>query len=113
MNDIGQLRPDETGSAASTLRWPASGRYAKLWRDGIAARPVLDRVVVIDDYSTARGGATALAVLSAKLLCGLGIAVTYICGDDGANEELTSLGVSIVKLNSRDLFSSTTLQQAT
>src|SRR5690242_17533756 len=106
MNDIGQLRPDETGSAASTLRWPASGRYAKLWRDGIAARPVLDRVVVIDDYSTARGGATALAVLSAKLLCGLGIAVTYICGDDGANEELTSLGVSIVKLNSRDLLSS-------
>ena len=106
MNDIGQLRPDENGSAVSTLRWPASGRYAKLWRDGIAARPALDRVVIIDDYSTARGGATALAVLSAKLFCGLGIAVTYICGDDGANEELASFGVSIVKLNSRDLLSS-------
>lgn len=106
MNDIGQLRPDETGSAVSTLRWPASGRYAKLWRDGIAARPVLARVVVIDDYSTARGGATALAVLSARLFIGLGIAVTYVCGDDGANEELASLGVSIVRLNSRDLLNS-------
>jgi len=106
MNDIGQLRPDENESAVSTVRWPASGRYAKLWRDGIAARPVLDRVVIIDDYSTARGGATALAVLSAKLFCGLGIAVTYICGDDGANEELASFGVSIVKLNSRDLLNS-------
>ncbi|MBB3654861.1 glycosyltransferase involved in cell wall biosynthesis [Rhizobium sp. BK650] len=106
MNDIGQLRPDETGSAVSALRWPASGRYAKLWRDGIAVRPVLDRVVVIDDYSTARGGATALAILSAKLFIGLGIAVTYICGDDGTNEELASLGVSIVKLNSRDLLNS-------
>ncbi len=106
MSDIGQVRPDENGSTVSTLRWPASGRYAKLWRDGIDARPALDRVVVIDDYSTARGGATALAVLSAKLLRGLGIAVTYICGDDGANEELASLGVSIVRLNSRDLLSS-------
>lgn len=105
MNDIGQLRPDENGPAVSTLRWPASGRYAKIWRDGIAARPALDRVVVIDDYSTARGGATALAVLSAKLFRGLGLAVTYICGDDGASEELASLDVSVVKLNSRDLLS--------
>jgi glycosyltransferase involved in cell wall biosynthesis len=106
MSDIGQVRPDENGSAVSTLRWPASGRYAKLWRDGIDVHPGLDRVVVIDDYSTARGGATALAVLSAKLLRGFGIAVTYICGDDGANDELASLGVSIVRLNSRDLLNS-------
>lgn len=106
MNDIGQVCPDETESAASPLRWPASGRYAKLWRDGVDARPLLDRVVIIDDYSTARGGATALAVLSAKLFRGLGIDVTYICGDDGANEELAALGASIVRLNSRDLLSS-------
>ncbi len=60
-------------------------------------------MVIIDDYSTARGGATALSVLSAKLFRGLDIPVTYICGDDGSNAELAALGVSIVPLNSRDL----------
>ncbi|EJC77584.1 glycosyltransferase [Rhizobium leguminosarum bv. trifolii WSM2012] len=65
----------------------------------------IDRVVVIDDYSVARGGATGLAVLSAKLFRGLGIPVTYISGDAAANTELAALGVSMVGLNSRDLLS--------
>ncbi|EJC81031.1 glycosyltransferase [Rhizobium leguminosarum bv. trifolii WSM2297] len=65
----------------------------------------IDRVVVIDDYSVARGGATGLAVLSAKLFRGLDIPVTYISGDDAANTELAALGVSMVGLNSRDLLS--------
>lgn len=65
----------------------------------------IDRVVIIDDYSVARGGATGLAVLSAKLFRGLGIPVTYICGDDAANAELAALGVSMVGLKSRDLLS--------
>ncbi|MBB6224622.1 glycosyltransferase family 4 protein [Rhizobium leguminosarum] len=65
----------------------------------------IDRVVVIDDYSVARGGATGLAVLSAKLFRGLDIPVTYISGDDAANAELAALGVSMVGLNSRDLLS--------
>ncbi|TBC95718.1 glycosyltransferase [Rhizobium leguminosarum] len=65
----------------------------------------IDRVVIIDDYSVARGGATALAVLSAKLFRGLDIPVTCICGDDAANAELVALGVSMVGLNSRDLLS--------
>ena len=68
-------------------------------------RTKIDRVVIIDDYSTARGGATALAVLSAKLFRGLDIPVTYICGDGAANAELAALGVSMVGLNSRDLLS--------
>ncbi|ACI56397.1 glycosyltransferase family 4 protein [Rhizobium leguminosarum] len=65
----------------------------------------IDRVVVVDDYSVARGGATGLAVLSAKLFRGLDIPVTYISGDDAANAELAALGVSMVGLNSRDLLS--------
>ncbi|MBB2755362.1 UNVERIFIED_ORG: glycosyltransferase involved in cell wall biosynthesis [Rhizobium aethiopicum] len=80
-------------STASVGRFPGP-RTAKI-----------DRVVVIDDYSVARGGATGLAVLSAKLFHGLGIPVTYICGDDAANAELAALGVSMVGLNSRDLLS--------
>ncbi len=63
----------------------------------------IDRVVIIDDYSTARGGATALSLLSAKLFRGLDIPVTYICGDDGANTELTDIGVSVIPLDSLDL----------
>lgn len=63
----------------------------------------LDRVVIIDDYSAARGGATTLSLLSARLLRDLRIPVTYICGDDGANAELRALGVTIVALGGRDL----------
>nr|WP_187331694.1 glycosyltransferase [Rhizobium etli] len=80
-------------SAANVSRFPGGGTQR------------IDRVVVIDDYSVARGGATGLAVLSAKLFRGLDIPVTYICGDDGANAELAALGVSTVGLSSRDLLS--------
>ncbi|MDK4734479.1 glycosyltransferase [Rhizobium sp. CNPSo 3490] len=84
---------DVHGFAANASRFPGGGT------------PSIDRVVVIDDYSVARGGATGLAVLSAKLFRGLDIPVTYICGDDAANAELAALGVSMVGLNSRDLLS--------
>ncbi|UVD55924.1 glycosyltransferase family 4 protein [Rhizobium sp. Pop5] len=85
--------PDVLRSTANVSRFPGLGRTK------------IDRVVIIDDYSTARGGATALAVLSAKLFRGLDIPVTYICGDGAANAELAALGVSMVGLNSRDLLS--------
>ena len=88
--------PEALRSAAGIARYPGIGRYPGT---------TIDRVVIIDDYSTARGGATALAVLSAKLFRGLDIPVTYICGDDAANAELVALGVSMVGLNSRDLLS--------
>lgn len=90
------MRPSLPGvlrSATSVGRFPGPGTTK------------IDRVVIIDDYSVARGGATALAVLSAKLFRGLDIPVTYICGDDAANAELVALGVSMVGLNSRDLLS--------
>ncbi|WP_245304390.1 glycosyltransferase family 4 protein [Rhizobium aethiopicum] len=82
---------------------PRSAASASRFRDRGLTR--IDRVVVIDDYSVAKGGATGLAVLSAKLFRGLDIPVTYICGDDAANAELAALGVAMVGLNSRDLLS--------
>ncbi|MGR9247633.1 glycosyltransferase family 4 protein [Rhizobium leguminosarum] len=85
--------PEALRSAACVGRFPGPGTTK------------IDRVVIIDDYSVARGGATALAVLSAKLFRGLDIPVTYICGDDAANAELVALGVLMVGLNSRDLLS--------
>ncbi|WP_221967453.1 glycosyltransferase family 4 protein [Rhizobium leguminosarum] len=85
--------PEVLRSAASVSRFPGPGMTK------------IDRVVIIDDYSVARGGATALAVLSAKLFRELDIPVTYICGDDASNAELVALGVSMVGLNSRDLLS--------
>ncbi|MGO6970328.1 glycosyltransferase family 4 protein [Rhizobium leguminosarum] len=85
--------PEALRSAASVGRFPGPGTTK------------IDRVVIIDDYSVARGGATALAVLSAKLFRGLDIPVTYICGDDAVNADLVALGVSMVGLNSRDLLS--------
>ncbi|MBY2909295.1 glycosyltransferase family 4 protein [Rhizobium leguminosarum] len=85
--------PEVLRSAPSVGRFPGPGMTK------------IDRVVIIDDYSVARGGATALAVLSAKLFRELDIPVTYICGDDASNAELVALGVSMVGLNSRDLLS--------
>ncbi|TMV68888.1 glycosyltransferase, partial [Thioclava sp. BHET1] len=55
-------------------------------------------VVIVNDASTARGGATGLALLSARLLRGRGIAVTLFTGDSGENAELAALGVRIVAL---------------
>lgn len=63
----------------------------------------IDRVVIIDDYTTARGGATGLALLSARLLRQRGLAVTYICGDHGDNAALAEAGVSVVGLGGADL----------
>lgn len=65
---------------------------------GNEGRARIDRLVVINDLSVARGGGTGLALLSVKLFRQLGIPVTYICGDDGVNPDLTALGVEIVPL---------------
>ena len=62
---------------------------------------MIDRVVVLNDVSIARGGATALALASVRALRGRGIAVTFITGDDGNNPELVDLGVEIVPLAQR------------
>lgn len=56
----------------------------------------IDRIVVINDASHAQGGATALALLSVRLLREGGVAVDFVCGDDGRSDELARLGVPVV-----------------
>ena len=53
-------------------------------------------VVVINDTSQAVGGTTGLALLSIQLLRQRGVPVTYICGDDGNNDQLAALGVTVI-----------------
>lgn len=55
-----------------------------------------DRLVVINDASTARGGATGLALLSAKLMRARGLPVTLFCGDTGDNPALAEDGIEVV-----------------
>ena len=68
------------------------------------ARPVPDRVVVINDRSRALGGATALALLSARRLAALGVPVTLVAGDGGEGfAELRAAGVECVAVGGRAL----------
>ena len=57
-----------------------------------------DRIVLINDASVARGGATGLAVLAAELLCARGHAVAFLSGDGGDSPRLTGAGVSVAGL---------------
>ncbi len=70
--------------------------YRMMERAGQQAEVAPDRVVVINDASVARGGATALALLSVSLLAARGLPVTFVCGDDGTEiegaDEMVALG---------------------
>ena len=101
MSDRNQVFHGSDRSARSTIR-PLVSR-TKRRRLLNTHSLAIDRIVVIDDYSTARGGATALALLSAKLFRDLDIAVTYICGDGGKSAELADTGISVVPLHGCDL----------
>lgn len=57
-----------------------------------------DRLVIVNDVSVARGGATALALLEARLMRERGIDVTYVTGDEGDNPELAARGIEVVAL---------------
>jgi glycosyltransferase involved in cell wall biosynthesis len=59
---------------------------------------VIDRIVILNDVSVARGGATSLALASMRALRGKGIPVTFITGDRGENPELRDLGAEIVPI---------------
>lgn len=61
------------------------------------------RIVVVNDDSVARGGTAVLAVMSAKALADRGHEVIWLCGDEGANPELSAHGVEVVALGSRPL----------
>ena len=69
-----------------------------------AARPAPSgappHVVVVNDRAVAEGGATALALLSARGLAARGARVTYLSGDAGS-EDLRDRGVSVDALGQR------------
>ena len=62
----------------------------------------LDRIVVIHDYSTARGGASTLAVEAVRQYRNLGIPVTMFTGER-ENEALKALGAETLSLNAKPL----------
>lgn len=78
---------------------------------GAAAR--VARVVIVNDASTARGGATGLAILQARVLRSRGVPVTFFAGDDGAGEALRALGVEVVAVGGRGLVHEPPLRAAT
>ena len=72
-------------------------------RRAAAARPPrasaprrAERLVIVNDFSVARGGATALALLEAELFARRGLPITFIAGDAADNPDLQQLGVSMV-----------------
>jgi glycosyltransferase involved in cell wall biosynthesis len=71
---------------------------------------VIDRIVIVNDISAPKGGATALALLSAYEFRARGLAVTFLTGDAGDNEALRDCGVDIVALGQERLLSGSTAQ---
>ncbi|RVT86912.1 glycosyltransferase [Rhodobacteraceae bacterium CCMM004] len=55
-----------------------------------------DRVVILNDASVARGGATGLALWSVRLLRARGVPVTYVCGDGGDDGAVAATGADLV-----------------
>lgn len=54
------------------------------------------RLVILNDASVARGGATGLALLSARLMRARGLQVVLFCGDEGANPDLAEAGIEVI-----------------
>jgi glycosyltransferase involved in cell wall biosynthesis len=67
---------------------------------------MLDRIVVINDVSTAKGGATGLALASIRGFRAMGHPVTLLTGDSGDNEDLRADGVEVMALGQARLLSS-------
>ncbi len=70
----------------------------------------LQHVVVINDASQARGGATGLAVLSALRLRARGLQVSYVCGDTGDAPDLIAAGIRVIAAGSGRLLERGRLQ---
>lgn len=73
---------------------------------------MLSHVVLLNDFSIARGGATMLLLLLLRLLRLRGVPVTMIVGDDGDNPEFAALGVDVVKLGQKKLLGENPLKAA-
>lgn len=105
MNSVIQAAPPRYGISA-----PATKSTLRCERRGLDAG--IERVVILDDYSVARGGATALALLAARQLRDAGFRVTYICGDRGDDGVLASEGIDLIALGRADLLSAAPLAAA-
>lgn len=66
---------------------------------------MIDRIVIVNDLSQPKGGATALALASAMAFCARGLKVTFLTGDAGGNEALIDAGAEIVALGGQRLLS--------
>ncbi|MEO1205512.1 MAG: glycosyltransferase family 4 protein [Pseudomonadota bacterium] len=65
-----------------------------------SAVPAIDRVVIINDFSVVRGGATQIAMSEAAALSARGINVTYIAGDDATSIKDRHDGVTYLGIGS-------------
>ena len=72
----------------------------------------LPKVVIINDSSRARGGATSLAILSAKMLVARGYDVTFVAADQGDDGELESFGIKTRILGGKKINEQSRLKSA-
>jgi len=63
----------------------------------------LPRIIILNDRSLARGGATGLAVLAAQLLQERGREVVFVTGDAGESPALSEAGIACVALGQTGL----------
>ncbi|WP_338468426.1 glycosyltransferase family 4 protein [Novosphingobium sp. ZN18A2] len=65
---------------------------------GVPQPSSIDQIVIVNDFATTAGGATAIALSAAELYQQQGYKVTFISGD-GPSERLRALGIEHVALN--------------
>jgi glycosyltransferase involved in cell wall biosynthesis/polysaccharide pyruvyl transferase WcaK-like protein len=66
-------------------------------------RRAAERLVIVNDFSIARGGATALALLETELFRRSGVPLTFIAGDAGGNPDLERWGVEVLAMGQQRL----------
>ena len=63
----------------------------------------LPRILILNDRSVARGGATGMSLLTARLLHARGREVVFVTGDAGDSEALAEIGIRCVALGQNAL----------
>ena len=83
------------------MRAGNAGSSSKLLQ--MSAPTSINRVVVINDDATERGGAAAIALASARLLRSRNVPITYLSGDPAGADELARAGVQVSVLGGRHI----------
>jgi glycosyltransferase involved in cell wall biosynthesis len=73
----------------------------------------MPKVVIINDASVARGGATGLALLQARSLQARGVEVVYVAGDRGEDSQFEALGIEVHNIGGDALLRASPLRAAT